>query len=107
MDEFWKVALKCCPGLAISGVIAWTIFPSIIESNYLDGLSEVQVYGVFVLIACLTFALCTFIVFSAAGGKKPLGGNRIDIKKSSVGGSVVGGNVVSGNSNGSREKDNE
>ncbi|MCS2609171.1 hypothetical protein [Halomonas dongshanensis] len=99
MDEFWKKALKCCPGLAISGVVAVTIFPRIFESKYLDGLNESQVYGLFVSIAVLTFLLCTFIVFKWDAGERSLGGNKISINKSSVRGDVVGGN-----SNGRREK---
>jgi multisubunit Na+/H+ antiporter MnhB subunit len=107
MDDFWKAAIKYSPGLAISGLLAFTIFPRIVESTYLDALSEAQVYGILVLIASFTFLLCTFIVFKMTNGKKGLGGNVVNVTKSKIGGNVVGGSVTGEGSNKQCEKDNE
>lgn len=90
MDEFWKSAVKYCGSAALAGLLGYTVYPQIISSPYLKNLTHTELFALMCLLGVVTFALCVALI--NAGTKGRSGSNTVNIKGSTVHGSVRAGN---------------
>lgn len=90
MDAFWKNALKYGCSVTIAGLVCYTIYPQIIASPYLKNLTHNELFVLMGLIVIVVFGLCIALINK--GSKRPAGNNTVNIKGSTVHGSVRAGN---------------
>jgi ABC-type sugar transport system permease subunit len=93
MDEFWSGAVKYCGIAGVAGFLGYTVYPQIVASPYLKNLTHTELFALLGLIVIMVFGLCLALV--NAGAKRSPGNNTVNIKGSTVHGSVQAGNNTS------------
>lgn len=92
MEGFWTGALKYGGITTVAGFVGYTIYPQIIASPYLKNLTHTELFALLSLIVIMVFGLCLALV--NAGTKRSPGNNTVNIKGSTVHGSVQAGNNI-------------
>lgn len=93
MNELWMGVVKYCGIAALAGFVGYTVYPQIIASPYLKNLTHTELFALLGLIVIVVFGLCLALV--NAGAKHRPGNNMVNIKGSTVHGSVQAGNNTS------------
>lgn len=92
MEEFWKASLKYCGSAAIAGLLGYTVYPQVISSPYLKNLTHTELFALHCLLVVVTFALCLALINAGTKRSTGTGNNSVNIKTSTIHGSVRVGN---------------
>lgn len=90
MERFWIGALKYCGSTAVAGLVAYTVYPRIIDSPHLKNLTHSELFALMALVLLTTFGICLAVINASI--KRSTGNNSISLKDSTVHGNVRAGN---------------